>query len=126
MRSNSSSAVRHPSAREVAQETESKAAEGSPLVDGLQSPVTQPLNQKRHCDSEDNGPLRKKQKLEDSSCGDESSKTTWVQCDACQKWRSLQQVRQAVKQHLPSALSCLVSVFALSGQQSTGTPQPYI
>ena len=108
-RSNSSGAVRHPSAREVAQETESKAAEGSPLADGLQSPsCTEPLGQKRQWDSEDDGALRKKQKLEASSCGDKSPKTTWVQCDACQKWRSLQQVRHAVKQHLPSGaiMSC--------------------
>lgn len=110
LRSNSDSAVRQLAAEEAAQQDkQSKAARSPPHADGLRDYGCTAAGSPCHAAEghhEHDGPLRKRQKLGsstsdvgDSSCCTASiPMTTWVQCDACSKWRSLTQVRHGVEE----------------------------
>lgn len=107
LRSNSDSAVRRLAAEKAGQDKHSKAAASASLADGVQesgcTAAGCPGAEGAH---EHDGPFRKRQKLDNSSskvgglscCKGDAPMTTWVQCDACSKWRSLNQVRQIFKE----------------------------
>ena len=103
LRSNSDSAVRQLAAEEAAQQDKHRKAAKSPLhADGLLGNGRTAAGSPCHAaegNPEHGGPFIKRQKLDSSTSevGDPSCckipMTTWVQCDACSKWRSLAQVR---------------------------------
>ena len=106
LRSNSVSAARRLADEEAAQDKQDKAA-GSPSLAGrLQdngcTAAGCPGAEGAH---EHDGPFRKRQKLDSSSsevgglscCEGGMPMTAWVQCDACSKWRSLDQVTHILK-----------------------------
>ncbi len=119
LRSSSDSAVRQLAAEEAAQQDKhGKAAKSPPHTDGLQAYGCKAAGSPCHAAEghhEDDGPFRKRQKLDsstsgvgDPSCCDTSiAMTTWVQCDACSKWRSLAQVRYGGRETHIAQTYCL-------------------
>lgn len=102
-RSNSGGAGSQPAACEAAQAEQSSAAVGVASAQGLGSPgcaSPEMSNQGWEVKVEIETPPAKRQKLEDGGTGDVGTlsyakacpKTTWVQCDICNKWRPLEEV----------------------------------
>ena len=118
LRSNSAGAVRQPPAAGTAIATPGSPA-GSMLPAGAQAIAccAPPTSCRGSLSCEDgDGPLRKRPRLEDG-CSEATAeqryaakcaKTVWVQCEVCEKWRSLEQVCSVLVLHftLP-AYACM-------------------
>lgn len=118
LRSNSAGAVRQPPTAGTATATPGSPA-GSMLPAGAQAIAccAPPRSCQGSLSCEDgDGPLRKRPRLEDG-CSEATAeqryaakcaKTVWVQCEVCEKWRSLEQVCSVLVLHfsLP-AYACM-------------------
>ena len=118
LRSNSAGAVKKPLAAGTATATPGSPAK-SMLPAGAQAIAccAPPPSCQGSLSSEDaHGPLRKRPRLEDGRSeataeqrhAAKCAKTVWVQCEVCEKWRSLEQVCSALVLHFMSpACTCM-------------------